>query len=264
MPIPAHINWLKKIENNLKTADKKNVKLIEFLYPSDLALISNFACYLRNHYCKDEELDDLIKPFGFSRKEYLKKVKIPDLGHIKAADFSEIIVADYIQFILNYYIPRVKYEGKWNKNSSTMGIDILGFKIIDSDKNDEIITCEVKAALKSKNPDTLKNAIKKSVQDLDYIRKAQSLNAIKQRLKDKKETNNVKIIERFQDKTDRPYKEITGAAAVHSSETWDNIIITDSSCVDHPNIDNILLLVIRGKNLMDFVNNLYEIICNEA
>lgn len=268
MQPPNHINWFKKIKNSLKTSDLKNVAQINFVYPPDSTMFSNFISYLRNHYCADEELDTLRKPTGLSRKDFLKTIKIPDQNHasIRASDFSEIIVSDYIQFILNYVIPRTRYKYKINKNTSPHGIDVLGFKTLDHNKinkNDELITCEVKASLRKKNIDTLQNAIKDSIKDFD-IRKAESLNAIKQRLKGEGKNNIVIIIERFQNKTDKPYKEITGAAIVHSNETWENEIITNSSCENHPNVDNLLLLLIKGKNLMDLVNSLYERICDEA
>lgn len=266
MTIPDHIYWFKNIELFLKTIDEKTVDIIDFQYPSNPKKISNLISHIRNHYCKDEELDEMRESTGLSKKEYLKQVKIPDIGTVRSSDFSEILIADYIEFILEYFIPRTRYDNKINKNISPTGIDIIGFKVLDSNqinKNDKLITCEVKAALRVKNLDTLQNGIKDSIKDI-HIRKAQSLNAIKQRCKDRRESGTVKIVERFQDITDRPYLEITGAAAVNSTEIWDDKIITEVSCEDHTNKNNLLLLVIRGKELMDFVNCLYERICDEA
>jgi len=266
MPKPNHTYWFKKVEIDLKTIDGKSVNIVNFQYPQNYVEISNLASYIRNLYCKDEELDELRRATGLSRKEYLKQIKIPERGMIKSSDFSEILVADYIEYVLNYIVPRTKYDNKINKDTSPGGIDVIGFKITDISqiyKDDILITCEVKAALREKNVDILKESIKDSKKDL-YIRKAESLNAIKQRCKDRREIDMVKIVERFQNITDNPYTEVTGATAVNSMEIWDDRIVIESTCEEHPNKNNIFLLIIRGNDFMDLVNNLYERICNEA
>jgi len=42
------------------------------------AVLSAWAKHFRNHYCLDEEIDYLRQGYGYSRAEYLTKIKLPD------------------------------------------------------------------------------------------------------------------------------------------------------------------------------------------
>jgi uncharacterized coiled-coil protein SlyX len=166
----------------------------------------------------------------------LENIKFPSLAFIRSADFAEILVADYIQYVLGYQVPRTRYQTKTNRNTSPLGIDVLAFKIVNEGRTsdaDQLLTCEVKAALQSRNLTTLTNALADSKKDFN-VRKAESLNAMKQRLRDKNRHVEANVVQRFQNKTDRTYREISGAAAVHSDHTWDIRVVTTVSCSDHP------------------------------
>ncbi len=55
------------------------------------------------------------------------------------------MVADYIEFVCNYYVPRIKYRDKFNRNVPVMGSDVYGFKIgRKASAKDEAIIFEVK------------------------------------------------------------------------------------------------------------------------
>ncbi len=125
-----------------------------------------------------------------------------------------------------------------------------------------MIICEVKAALSNRKDTTLEEAISHSKKDFT-IRKAESLHAIRQRLKEKGKMEDVKLVERFQNKVDKPYKEISGAAVVHSNHTWRDEIVTNVTTEDHPN-EEIMLIAIKGEKLMELVNELYRRVCDEA
>src|SRR5680860_589913 len=109
-----HTKWLKKISTSITTSDGKKVTLLEFSPDlKDIATIAKWAKHFRNHYCFDDDIDILKNGTGYSRKEYLEKIKFPSSEGfgpaIKAGDFGEILVADYIQFILGYSVPRTRY-----------------------------------------------------------------------------------------------------------------------------------------------------------
>lgn len=59
--------------------------------------------------------------------------------------FCEILVADYIEYIQSYYVPRIRYRSKFNRNTSPQGSDVLGFKLgTTPSPRDEAIIFEVK------------------------------------------------------------------------------------------------------------------------
>lgn len=260
-----HIKYLIESRKSLKTRDGITVKILDLNHNSSESVLSSWATHLREHYCPDSLIGELCQGTGLSRGDYLKQIKLPSKGHIKSGDFAEILLADYIEFVLEYIVPRTRYDARINRNMSSAGIDVMGFKLVRQDKissSDELITCEVKAALQNKNSVTLTKALKDSCKDFN-VRKAESLNAMKQRLKEQKNINQVRIVERYQNKADRPYLEVSTAAAVHSLHTWEDIVITEVNAKEHPN-KRLTLLVVRGDSLMDLVNNLYERACHEA
>lgn len=90
-----------------------------------------------------------------------------------------------------------------------------------------------------------------------------SLNAIKQRLLRTKRDDALKV-ERFQNANDRPFKRISGAVAVLEDDVLKNMEIDKSNGSNHPNVDNLRLIVISGVSMMDLVHALYERAANEA
>lgn len=67
-------------------------------------------------------------------------------------------------------------------------------------------------------------------------------------------------VERYQNKTDRPYIHITSATAVHSSSTWAPVIIASASCSGYPD-SRFQLLAIKGVDMMGLARKLYEAAC---
>jgi hypothetical protein len=106
-------------------------------------------------------------------------------------------------------------------------------------------------------------AINDSAKDFN-IRKAESLNALKQLYIKERNTTNSKKIGRFQNQLDRPYTEKSGAASIILNESYNenNIVRIDTS--NHPNSNNLMLIIIKGNELMPLVHRLYEKAANEA
>jgi hypothetical protein len=268
--IPHHVNWLINTGKILKTSEGNAIDVYELTYEKDEMTLSSWAAHFRNHYCLDTEIDLLRDGTGKSRAQYLKEIKFPDEREapgpsIRAGDFGEILVADYVHFVLKYWVPRTRYANKIVRNESTKGTDIIGFKIGGSEEslNDSLIVVEAKAKLTGNTPiNRLQDAINDSSKDI--IRKAESLNAIKQRFLDKERLDLAKIVQRFQNKTDSPYKESSGAAAVICNSVYDESMICNTSVADHPNSGNLMLLIIKGEALMELANELYRRAADEA
>ena len=262
-----HARWLIDTGIELETSDGKKVKVINFQHSDDEDVLLRWAKHFREHYILDSELDESRTSLGLARGEYLKTIKFPNktskLGpSVMAGDFAEILVADYIEFILNYLVPRTRYNNKINRDGSPQGVDILGFKILGETQspNDELMTAEVKASLATHGSDRFQKAINDSKKDL--TRKAEALNAMRQRLKEKSDLDKVAIVDRFQNKTDRPYTEISAAVLVCSNNCWLDQDIT-SAVADHPN-ENLYLFTIKGEALMDLAYKLYQLAYDSA
>jgi hypothetical protein len=266
-----HTNWFSKIDTKLKSKDGKEICLLEYKFNlNDKVVMSKWAKHLRNHYCFDNEIDFLRKGTGLSRKEYLLQLKFPTEARgfgpgIRSGDFSEILVADYLEYILGYWIPRTRYGNKTIRDESTKGTDLIGFKLYDGNKTpkDVLKMFEVKAQYSGDkaNP-RLQDAIDDSIKD--DLRKAESLNAIKQRLYDKGKTEEAQKVARFQNQIDIPYTSEFGVAALYSNEIYDDNVIISSDTSSHPYNSNLFLIVIKGENMMKLVHKLYEIAADES
>lgn len=277
----AHVKWFSDTGTRLNTADGKDVEVWEFRHVNDEAVLSAWAKHFRNHYCRDTDIDLLRGKL--SRQDYLTGIKFPckssKLGPaIRAGDFGEILVADYLQWILGYWVPRVRWSSKAVRDESTKGSDIIGFRFCNGDGkdaiNDVLVVFESKTKFSSSKANRLQDAINDSAKD--HIRIDESLNFIKQKLLERQEIKHAQRIERFQNPVDMPYKEIYGAAAIVSNEYFDIQELASSDCskipksakskktFPHPNAKSLILLVIKGSNMMKLVHELYRRAADEA
>jgi hypothetical protein len=268
---PTHLGWLKKLSKPAKTKCGKKVELWNFNHKDEDAVLSAWAKHFRNHYCRDEEIDVLRNGTGLSRRKYLEDIKFPSNTKppgpsIRAGDFGEVLVADYLEFILNFWVPRTRYADKTVRDESTKGADTIGFKLVDAGSfspKDTLSFFEVKAKFTgSKMGTRLKDAVDGSAKD--PIRKAESLNSIKQRLLHTGDSDGVITVERFQNPIDNPYVEQFGAAVLVEKKIYDEQEIVDTVASSHPSYSNLSLIVVRGKDMMKLVHSLYERAMDEA
>lgn len=271
-----HLKWLEDTGDIITTVCGKQAPIYTFNPDmADEATMSAWAKHFRNHYCDDNEIDDLRDGTGLSRTDYLLKTKLPvqnvTASHEKtgpatrSGDFTEILVSDFLEFNLNYWVPRTRYEFKVNPNLSENGSDVIGFKFSDDgiSKNDELMIYEVKGSLTGKKPcNRLQIAVNDS--NKDRFRIAESLNAIKQRLKLKGLQKDVPRVQRFQNLGDRPYKEKYGAATVLTNAMYSDVELGKTDTTEHVNSSSLSLLVIKGDALMDLVHFLYQRAAHEA
>lgn len=267
-----YTNWLNKLPNKLTSKDGKEIELWEFNYLENDTVMSEWAKHFRNMYCDDNEIDFLKTPTQ-TRKEFLLDKKFPDSGRnggkIRSGDFAELLVADLLEYIENYWVPRTRYDRKIRRNTSTFGCDVIAFKQTDPHTplpSDEILVVEVKAQFNQQPKVNIKPRLQDAVDDskLDSIRRAESLQGIKTRLKDKGKLDLAKRIERFQLISNLPCKEHYGAVACFTDNKYDETQISKTDCSAYPNNKTLRLLVIKGKDMMDLVHSLYERAANEA
>lgn len=278
---PEHIKWLVDTGERLKTADGKDVELWELQHQADDDVLSAWAKHFRNHYCLDTEIDFLRG--RRSRPDYLTNIKFPcktsKLGPgIRAGDFGEILVSDYLQWILGYWVPRVRWASKVVRDESPKGSDVIGFRFHKKDgeasTKDVLFVFESKTKFSASGINRLQDAINDSAKD--HIRIDESLNFIKQKFFEKNKIEQAQQIERFQSPVDKSYEETYGAAAIISDECFDAEELASADChkipnsskskevFPHPNSDSLVLLVIKGHDMMDLVHELYRRAADEA
>ena len=244
-----------------RTVDGRKVRILDFDTNSAEAHIPEWAAHVRRHYCAEGDIDNLRRGTGKSRADFLRELVIPSAPNIIAAEFAEILVADYIQYRIGYDVPRIRYFFKSNRNVAVYGVDIVAFrKSRTNAAQDQLISCEVKAALVAANNDTLQNAIN-DAGGKDPLRLPETLNAFKHRFLKSGDAAGASQVERYQDKVGRPYEHITSAAAVHSEATWDRRIVSDARCSGFPDSRFELLLAIKGIDMMALAKKLYEAAC---
>ncbi|MFC4652735.1 Hachiman antiphage defense system protein HamA [Lactococcus nasutitermitis] len=261
----SHLKYFQK-KSDLVTNQGKIVTIYELKIDHDISIINEWARHLREEYCSDEELDFLVPDMGLTNQEFLTQIKFPDpdigLGAATmSGDFAEILVSDYIEFIQGYYTTRTRYRNKINRNSSPMGSDVLGYKcknVNSHSSNDELQVLEVKAQASETKPEAkLQKAVNDSIKSNDELRLAESLNAEVQRLWGYNRLKEAELVKRFQNKTDRPYKLVFSAVAVHSNRSYSEDLVKQVDVTKNIN-QNLNLLVIYSDQLLKFIKELYE------
>lgn len=280
MQRPPWVEWFVDTGERLRTADGKVVEIWEFRYTDDQEILSKWAAYFRNHYCPDHKIDALRA--RRSRKDYLNDIVFPStttkLGPpTRAGDFGEILVADFLQWILNHWVPRMRWSVKPTRDSSSQGCDILGFHFHDlyATPDDLLTIIEVKACFSQGSGEhRLQDAINGSAKD--HIRVDESLNYLRQRLILEGCGTDVSKVDRFQSPVDIPYRESYGAIAVFATDSFAIDVVTSADTTripkskksietfPHPNRDRLMLLVVRGSDMMDLVHELYRRAADEA
>lgn len=264
-----HMNWLVNTGQTLKTKNGKEVEIWELRHIQDEEILSAWARHFRNHYCLDSQIDSLCHGTGLTKTEYLNQIKFPDESispgpSIRAGDFAEILAADYLEYVLKHWVPRTRYSHKIVRNESIKGADTIGFLFSDDGdiSKDTLTIIESKAKYTGNHDNRLQTAIEHSGKDI--IRKAETLNAIKQRFLDKDDIDNSNRIERFQNEADNPYIQKFGAIAHLDTNNFTDDVITASDSSNHPNSTQLFMIVIKGKCMMELVHELYRRAADEA
>ena len=265
-----HLKWLVDTGEKLRTVCGKDVPIYRFNHDvNDQLVMVEWARHFRNHYCADDEIEEIKSP-ELTNSEYLVRDKFPHATNkpgpsIRAGDFAEILIADFLQFLRGYYVPRTRYDRKIIANESSKGSDVIAFKkaVTKNESDDELLIFEVKAKVSEKSPvNILQTAIDDSAKDESRL--AESLNAMKQRLRDKQDKQGVAVVDRFQRNLDRPYKRLYGAGGVVTQTSYSPALISQSSTNKHPSANALELLVIAGDSLMPLVHALYQRAADEA
>lgn len=270
MTLPAYLHHLTQGES-LPLSGGGTCEVWELNVPNDAACLSEWASRFRQTYCPDRDIDILRAGTGKSRAEYLLELVFPDKSAapgpgVRSGDFAELLVSDYVEFVLGYWVPRGKYAEKGSRNESVKGVDIVGFKCRDAGQpksTDEMLTFEAKAQLgDGKYKDRLQDAVDDSSKD--YLRAAETLAAMKRRMHVSGEQASMLVVERFQNAVDRPYRLLSGAAAILSGTAFDADGIKGTSTAKHNNAGNLRLIAVKGKDLMTLAHALYQRAADEA
>lgn len=229
-------------------------------------MMNEWARGFKRNYITEENEEELYKGTGLTKQQYLEQMVFPNEGSpVMAGDFGELLVYDYFNFVLKYYTSRTRYLDRTGPNKPIFGTDVICYNIKNIQKpsrDDKLAAAEVKthSRTKGKCEDTVKSAIKDSNKDNERL--AESLNAEKRRLIDRKRLAEAKIVERFQNKTDNPYILDFFAVAVLESQVYSEDIVIDliNNYIPENNIP-INMLVIHSEELSLLIKELYRRAC---
>lgn len=270
-PKPGHMDWLVDTGERRLTACGREIEIWQLNPQENEATLSTWAAHFRQHYMSDEHLPTMVDGTGMTYAEYLRQILLPDRTQppgpsLRSGDFGEILVADYIEYVLGYWCPReLRYQERWNRNDSTKGCDVIGFKFFadgQAHPRDELFVYETKSGMSPSHGNRLQDAIMDS--DKDKLREAMSLNAMKQKLVVRGAMDDANRVKRFQNMADRPFRRINGAAAILDDIVFGQTDLTTVNASNHYNAANIHLIVIKGPSLMTLVHALYERAADEA
>lgn len=254
-----------KVEQNQYTKEGKEIKIL-YLQPIDEnTVLDEWAEHFREQYRYMDDLDFQRDGTGLSREEFLRDFVFPDTKKapgpsVRVGDFCELLVADYIEYVSNFYVPRTRYRGKINRDSSPQGSDLLGFKTgKKASERDVALIYEVKGTSDPKSAKKGYQRLQDAVDDSnkDLVRYAESLNATKMKLRDLNEMEQVSIVTRFQNRTDRPYVIKYGASAVLTEEKYNEEDLKLVSTEGHHS-KHVELLVIHTDNLKKLIDEMYR------
>jgi hypothetical protein len=266
-----HVAWLTPLTHKLKTADGRDVTMLEFKpILADTKTMVAWAKHFRNHYVFDTEIDRLRRGTTYSRKDFLNELKFPTTARgfgsaVRSGDFAEILVADYLEYKLMHFVPRTRYGIKTIRDESSKGSDMIGFKMFDETESikDILTVIEAKAQFSgATSKPRLQDAINDSGKDT--ARLAESLNAIKQRLFDKGQLEECDVVERYQDPVGKPYQTNFGAAALICNTAYNDSAITAATGTAHPYKNDLSLILIRADQFMSLVHELYKLAADGA
>lgn len=252
-----------KEEPSLLTRDGKKIQVCCLEVSQDDAVLNEWATHFREQYRYLDVLDKEREGTGISREVFLRYYVFPGSEKpgpsTRVGDFCEILVADYIEYIQNYYVPRIRYRSKFNRNASPQGSDVLGFKLgTKPSPTDVAIVFEVKGTsdpkAKKSGDERLQEAIEHS--NKDVTRYAESLNATKMRLIEIKRSEEASIVARFQNMTDRPYVIKYGASAVLTNQKYSAIDMAKVTTTGHN--EDVELLVLHTPDLKGLISELYR------
>lgn len=271
MILPPHINWITDTGERRYTVCGREVQIWRLAPEKEDATLSAWAAHFRHHYCADADLPALVAGTGKSRAEYLNTILFPDEKiapgpSLRSGDFGEILVADFIEFILGYWCPReLRYQDRWNRQDSTKGCDIVGFKFVNKESehpSDELFVFESKSGLSATDKNRLQDAVTDSMKD--YLREAMTLNAMKQRLLVRGKATEVAAVQRFQNETERPFRRVNGAAAILDIDVFATTDVEATDTTGHKNAADLRLLIFTGPSLMELVHAIYKRAADEA
>ena len=265
MDRPQYINWIIK-EDGVVFEDQQSLDCYRLSYAIDNAVLDDWALHIRRHYVPDSELEEDAALNDLSVEEYLRQFVIPQKNEpfgptARSNDISEILFADLFEFVLNYEVPRCKQYNRSGKNESEHGTDIIAYRFFIDEKkphkNDELVAIEVKALLSSKEAcKVINDAVTDSKKDEHRV--SHTLDYYRKKLRFIGKSAESADVERFQQKTEYPYKTSYVGAAISSLPTIEKNVIVGIKGADLELKTDQSVFYVHGADLMSLTHQVFE------
>jgi len=221
---------------------------------------------LREAYVDSKYLAAVLEREGFAGVARLLKEKFPSEDNpfsVRTGDFGEVIGHIVLQDIFGFTIPVFKLRYKTNWEKAAFGVDIIAFRLHETDPSqDTVAFSEVKASKnKTYGVDTVFEEIKQLVEEGQPEAKQKMRNAVRfvsERLFEQQQSELEKRIYRFLDCYTNPhYIEAFFPLLVRDKHSWGDDAL-DEITLEKPEPNRVKLCIFLINNLEEAVKIAYE------
>lgn len=269
---PAAIGWIVE-EKGIVFEDNIPLTVYRINYDmTDDLKLNEWATHIRKHYICDSDLTELSNERNMLPSKYLQDLVVPRIDRIPdyrntnklgrsviTGEFAEIVLYDLFEYVLGYKALRGRHWDKPTPEAGITGSDVIVAKIHDGYPNnpeDQLLIIESKANHSKNAFHVLKSAKKDS--DKDSLRTAFSIDYLRKKYNDKGQIDLKKVIDRFMDKANKPYKDLYIAAGMmsHGDISDNKIPGIRGEDIQIKTADEIFLL--HGDDLKSLAYELYK------
>jgi len=203
-------------------------------------------------------LEQMAIANGMAKSDQLAAI-LPDAPHIRSGDFGEILSREYLrQSDGTRKFPAFRWRNRSTKNDTVRGTDLIGYTVVNAQavsEQDVLILCEVKTRAAAVKDDIVLDALTGVKKDY-ASRMANSLHFYQARLIQDDLPEEAKIVGRFINPHNAPYKKQLFAVVVHADHLWEDAFFKVLPNAHGLKIE-VTVQIIRVEELADWINEVY-------
>jgi hypothetical protein len=209
-------------------------------------------------YIDPEILEQMANANALAKSDQLAAI-LPDAPHIRSGDFGEILSREFLrQSDGTAKFPVFRWRNRSTKNDTVRGTDLIGYAIVNAQavsEHDILILCEVKTRAATVKDDIVLDALDDVKKDY-ASRMANSVHFYQARLLQDNLPEEAKIIGRFINPHNAPYKKKLLAVVVHAEHLWKDAFLQVLPNT-HGLKAEVTVQIIRVEELAVWINEVY-------